>query len=143
MFYFPSKHQLPSFPFWFHNWWTYFSPTIKILPKPILDGFELFKSSFVTPRELSAFLPLLFFFSEFGLTWIVQWDYIFLADESAAFPALGMTFKAKWWDALKNDASVQVAKQYFLEHPTQASTFEDIVSVSSQETTALSHACCS
>ena len=55
MFYFPSKHQLPSFPFWFHNWWTYFGPTIKILPKPILDGFELFQSSFVIPRELSVF----------------------------------------------------------------------------------------
>ena len=62
MFYFPSKHQLPSFPFWFHNWWTYFGSTIKILPKLILDGFKLFKSSFVTPIELSTFPPLLFFF---------------------------------------------------------------------------------
>ena len=84
MFYFPSKHQLPSFPFWFHNWWTYFGPTIKILPKPILDGFELFKSSFVTPRKLLVFPLLLFFFSEFGLAWIVQWDYINITDECDA-----------------------------------------------------------
>ena len=71
MFYFPSKHQLSSFPFWFHNWWTYFGTSIKILPKPILDGFELFNRSFAIPRELSAFSSLLFFFSKFGLTWIV------------------------------------------------------------------------
>ena len=38
MFYFPSKNQLSSFPFWFYSWWTYYGPTIKILPKPILDG---------------------------------------------------------------------------------------------------------
>ena len=43
-------------------------------------------------------------------------------DESAAFLALGRTFKTKWWDALKNDASLQAVKQYFLKHPTQAST---------------------
>ena len=114
MFYFPSKHQIPSFLFCFHNWWTYFGPTIKILPKPIWDGFELFNSSFVIPRELSAFPHLLFFFSEFGLAWIVQWDYTIITDESTTFPALGRTFKTKWWDALKNDASLQAVKQYFL-----------------------------
>ena len=54
-----------------YNWWAYFGPAIKILPKPILDGFELFKSSFVIPKELSVFPPLLFFFSEFDLAWIV------------------------------------------------------------------------
>ena len=53
MFYFPSKNQLSSFPFWFHNWWTYFGPSIKILPKPILDGFELFSSFFIIPKKLS------------------------------------------------------------------------------------------
>ena len=110
MFYFPSKHHVPSFPFWFHNWWIYFVPTVKILPKPILNGFELFNGSFVIPRELLAFPPLLFFFSEFGLTWIVQWDYIIITDESTVFPVLGMTFKTKWWDALKNDASLQAVK---------------------------------
>ena len=72
------------------------------------------------------FLPLLFFFSEFGLTWIVQWDYIIITDESATLPALGRTFKTKWWDALKNDASLQAVKQYFLKHPTQASASEDM-----------------
>ena len=51
--------------------WTYFGLTIKVLPKPILDGFNLFKSSFVAPREHSTFPHLLFFLSEFGLTWIV------------------------------------------------------------------------
>ena len=126
MFYFPSKHQLSSFPFWFHNWWTYFGPSIKILPKLILDGFELFNSSFVIPRELSAFPPSLFFFNKFGLAWIVQWDYIIIADESAAFPTLGRTFKTKWWDALKNDASLEAVKQYFLKHPTQASANDDM-----------------
>ena len=95
MFYFPSKNQFSSFPFWFHNWWTYFGSSIKILLKPILDGFELFNSSFVIPRELLAFSPLLFFFSKFGLAWIVQWDYIIIADESATFPTLGRTFKTK------------------------------------------------
>ena len=126
MFYFPSKNQFSSFPFWFHSWWTYFGPSIKILPKPILDGFKLFNSSFVIPRELSAFPPLLFFFSKFGLTWIVQWDYIIIADESAAFPILGRTFKTKWWDALKNDASIDTVKQYFLQNPTQVSTSDDM-----------------
>ena len=92
----------------------------------ILDGFELFNSSFVIPRELSAFPPLLLFFSKFGLTWIVQWDYIIIADESAVFPTLRRTFKTKWWDALKNDASLEAAKQYFLKHPTQASTGDDM-----------------
>ena len=126
MFYFPSEHQLSSFPFWFHNWWIYFCPSIKILPKPILDGVELFNCSFVIPRELSAFPHLLFFFSKFGLAWIVQWDYIIIADESVVFPTLGRTFKTKWWDALKNDASLEVVKQYFLKHPTQASTGDDM-----------------
>ena len=55
-----SKHQL-SFLFWFHSWWIYFGPTIKILSKPILDGFELFKKSFVAPKDLLAFSPLLIF----------------------------------------------------------------------------------
>ena len=126
MFYFPSKNQFSSFPFWFHNWWNYFGPSIKILPKPILDGFELFSSSFVIPRELLAFPSLLFFFSKFGLAWIVRWDYIIIANESAAFPTLGRTFKTKWWNALKNDASLEVVKQYFLKNPTQASASKDM-----------------
>ena len=126
MFYFPSKNQLSSFPFWFHNWWTYFDPSIKILPKPVLEGFELFSSSFIIPKELSAFPPLLFFFSNFGLAWIVQWDYLIIADESAVFPTLRRTFKTKWWDALKNDASLNAVKQYFLKHPTQASTNDEM-----------------
>ena len=50
-----------------------------------------FPFSFNIPRELSAFPPLLFFFSNFGLAWIVQWDYIIITDESAAFPSLGRT----------------------------------------------------
>ena len=54
-----------------YNWWAYFGPAIKILPKPILDGFELFKSLFVTLSELYAFPFLLFFFNTFGLAWIV------------------------------------------------------------------------
>ena len=78
MFYFPSKHQFSSFPFWFHNWWTYFGPSIKILPKPILDGFKLFNSSFVIPSELSIFPFLLFFFNKYGLTWVVQWELIII-----------------------------------------------------------------
>ena len=126
MFYFPSKHQVPFFPFWFHNWWTYFGPTVKFLPKPILNEFELFNSSFVILRELSAFPPLLFFFSEFALAWIVQWDYIIITDESTVFPVLGMTFKTKWWDALKNDVSLQAVKQHFLKHPTQVSASNDM-----------------
>ena len=126
MFYFPSKHQLPFFPFRFHNWWTYFGPTIKILPKPILDGFELFNSFFVIPKELSAFPYLLFFFSEFGIAWIVQWDYIIIVDEIAVLPAPGRTFKTKWWDVIKNDASLQAVKLHFLKHPTQASASDDI-----------------
>ena len=121
MFYFPSKNQVSSFPFWFHNWWTYFGPSIKILSKPILDGFELFRSFFDIPRELLAFPHLLFFFSKFGLAWIVQWDYIIIADESAAFQPLRRTFKTKWWDSLKNDASLEAVKQYFLKPPIQAS----------------------
>ncbi|RVW62417.1 putative mitochondrial protein [Vitis vinifera] len=108
------------------SWWTYYGPTIKILPKPILDGFELFRSSFNIPRELSAFPPLLFFFSNFGLAWIVQWDYIIITDESAAFPSLGRTFKTKWWDALKNDASTDAVKQYFLKNPSQVSASDDM-----------------
>ena len=126
MLYFPSKNQISSFPFWFHSWWTYFGPSIKILPKPILDGFELFNSSFVIPRELSAFPYLLFFFSKFGIAWIVQWDYIIITDESAVFPTLGRTFKSKWWDALKNDASLEAIKQYFLKNPSQASASDDM-----------------
>lgn len=126
MFYFPSKNQLSSFPFWFYSWWNYYGPTIKILPKPILDGFELFRSSFDIPRELSAFPPLLFFFSKFGLAWIVQWDYIIITDESAVFPSLGRTFKTKWWDALKNDASIDIVKQYFLQNPTQVSASDNM-----------------
>ena len=90
-----------------------------------MDGFELFNSSFVIPRELSAFPHLLFFFSNFGLAWIIQWDYLIIADDSAAFPTLGRTFKTKWWDALKNDASLNAVKQYFLKHPTQASVNDE------------------
>ncbi|RVW83333.1 hypothetical protein CK203_038862 [Vitis vinifera] len=84
MFYFPSKNQLSSFPFWFYSWWTYYGPTIKILPKPILDGFELFRSSFDIPENFQLF-PFTILFSKFGLAWIVQWDYIIITDESAAF----------------------------------------------------------
>ena len=93
MFYFPSKNQLSSFPFWFHSWWTYFGPSTKILSKPVLDGFELFNSSFVIPRELSAFPHLLFFFNNFGLAWIIQWDYLIIADESATFPTYHIPLK--------------------------------------------------
>ena len=93
---------------------------------------------FVIPRELSVFPHLLFFFNKFGLTWIVQWDYIIIADESAVFPTLGRTFKTKWWDALKNDASIDAVKQYFLKNPTQVSASD--ISVSPQKATATSHA---
>ena len=36
-----------------------------------------------------------------GLAWIVQWDYIIITDESAAFPSLGRTFKTKQLEGLK------------------------------------------
>ena len=61
-----------------------------------------------------------------GLAWIVQWDYIIITDESAAFPSLGKTFKTKWWDALKNDASTDAVKQYFLKNPSQVSASDDM-----------------
>ncbi|KAL6318637.1 hypothetical protein AAG906_000715 [Vitis piasezkii] len=60
------------------------------------------------------------------IAWIVQWDYIIIADESTAFPTLRRTFKTKWWDTLKNDASLEAVKQYFLKHPTQASASDDM-----------------
>ena len=82
--------------------------------------------SFVTPKELSVFPHLLFFFNEFGLAWIVQWDYIIIADESVVFPTLGRTFKTKWWDTLKNDVSLQAVEQYLLKHLTQASASDDM-----------------
>ncbi|RVW18795.1 hypothetical protein CK203_102744 [Vitis vinifera] len=107
------------------SWWTYYGPTIKILPKPILDGFELFRSSFNIPRELSAFPPLLFFFSNFGLAWIVQWTILLLQTNQQPFH-LGRTFKTKWWDALKNDASTDAVKQYFLKNPSQVSASDDM-----------------
>ncbi|KAL6332488.1 hypothetical protein AAG906_008519 [Vitis piasezkii] len=43
-----------------------------------------------------------------------------------AFPTIGRTFKTKWWDALKNDAFLEAVKQYFLKHPTQVSTSDDM-----------------
>ena len=98
----------------------------------------LFRSSFDIRRELLAFHPLLFIFSNFGLAWIVQWDYIIITDESAVFPSLGRTFKTKWWDALKNDAFIDAVKQYFLKNPTQVSASD--ISVSPQKATATSHA---
>ena len=52
--------------------------------------------------------------------------YIIIIDELTAFLALRRTFKTKWWDALKNDASLQAVKQYFLKHPTQASVSDDM-----------------
>ena len=74
----------------------------------------------ITPKDLSAFSPLLIFFSEFALTWIVQWDHMIIEDESSSLLSLRRTFKTMWWDALKNDASVQTIQQYFLKHPSQA-----------------------
>ncbi|RVW73466.1 hypothetical protein CK203_057923 [Vitis vinifera] len=53
-------------------------------------------------------------------------DYIIITDESAAFPSLGRTFKTKWWDALKNDASTDAVKQYFLKNPSQVSASDDM-----------------
>ncbi|KAL6327361.1 hypothetical protein AAG906_018963 [Vitis piasezkii] len=70
--------------------------------------------------------------SKFGLAWIVQWDYIIIADESAAFPTLERTFKTKWWDTLKNDASIDAVKQYFLKNPTQVSASDDMSRSSKQ-----------
>ena len=42
------------------------------------------------------------------------------------YPSLGRTFKTKWWDALKNDASIDAVKQYFLKNPTQVSASDDM-----------------
>ena len=42
------------------------------------------------------------------------------------YPSLGRTFKTKWWDALKNDASIDAVKQYFLKNPTQVSANDDM-----------------
>ncbi|RVW18029.1 hypothetical protein CK203_115089 [Vitis vinifera] len=39
---------------------------------------------------------------------------------------LGRTFKTKWWDALKNDASTDAVKQYFLKNPSQVSASDDM-----------------
>ena len=49
-----------------------------------------------------------------------------MENESTIFPSLGKSFKTKWWDALKNNAFVQTVQQYFLKHPSQASTSDDM-----------------
>ena len=80
----------------------------------------------LSPKNFQFFLIYYYFSVKFGIAWIVQWDYIIITDESIAFPALRSTVKTKWWDALKNDASLQAVKQYFLKHPTQDSISDDM-----------------
>ena len=82
---------------------------------------------FFLSLENFQFFPIYYYFSaNLVFAWIVQWDYIIIADESTVFPTLGRTFKTKWQDALKNDASIDAVKQYFLKNPTQVSTSDDM-----------------
>ena len=50
----------------------------------------------ITPKDLLAFSPLLIFFNEFALTWIVQWDHMIIEDESSSLLSLRRTFKTMW-----------------------------------------------
>ena len=58
--------------------------------------------------------------------YVGQWCIMMKILVQVAFPTLGRTIKTKWWDALKNDASLEAVKQYFLKNPTQASTSDDM-----------------
>ena len=42
------------------------------------------------------------------------------------FLARSLGIKTKWWDALKNDASIDIVKQYFLQNPTQVSASDNM-----------------
>lgn len=73
-----------------------------------------------SPKEISNFPQILFLFSEFALTQIVQQDYTIIKDASTIFSFLGRTFKKKMVDDLQNKyPSVQEVQEYLQNHPSK------------------------
>ena len=111
-----KKNVRYHFPQWFSNWWDSFGPIQKILPDPVLEGFNQFKTRFgnETPFHVS-----LHFFSKFSLAWIFAWQHQFRKDQSSKLlPVLGKQLSVKWWDNFDaTHANAQGVSSWFKKNP--------------------------
>ena len=118
-FYFNKKKPAQfQFPHWFLNqWWPCYGPTIDILPPPIREGYEYFKTRFHLPQ--SHVSPLLLFFSIFKLAWIYQQRFCYFKDpDQFGLPYLALQGHCKWWkDWNAQNVSVSAIERWFFQNP--------------------------
>ncbi|KAG5590204.1 hypothetical protein H5410_040718 [Solanum commersonii] len=93
-------------PNWFLNWWSYHSPTTKILPDPFL---KLYKEWVKVSPDLNelyhtdhiCYIEQIYFFIEFSISWIYKWtpEVVFTKEQILC---LYRTFLNNSWDKLMN-----------------------------------------
>lgn len=89
-----------EFPPWFHIWSVKLGPMEEILPLPVQKSFAIYKRKKLPGREHN---PLLMFFMEFTIPWIIKWDFI-LQNSPPPVWSLCRKFYVRWWPKYNNPA---------------------------------------
>ena len=109
-------------PYWFYEWWSIFDSVAEILPSNILEAMKrwesqhpLIRGKYNLPRDHKMIL----FFIEYGIPWILKWDFCIQKDISADIYALKRKFWVRWWNSfLKKDIqpslSLSLSSELFL-----------------------------
>ncbi|KAF6152607.1 hypothetical protein GIB67_013054 [Kingdonia uniflora] len=116
-----------SFPTWFLNWWEKIGPDFDVLPKALYDPFTLWYEFHPKLKGKTATNPpidinILWYFTEFQITWIWKWDLKTCFDDMK-LPILQRTFFYIWWDGFKIERVValvnKATEEYILSSKTK------------------------
>ncbi|KAF7841970.1 Enzymatic polyprotein [Senna tora] len=91
-------------------------PYYFLFPQFAQDAYALFKTRVNFPEGTR----LLHFFANFGVTWILTWDYTFCSKLPSPYPNfLGQDFNIKWWSSAYDLTLLSTDKLniWFKEHP--------------------------
>ncbi|KAK9266365.1 hypothetical protein L1049_027233 [Liquidambar formosana] len=114
---------IPKYPAWFNQWFSWYGPDNRMLPSPVLEGFEHFFNHYLFPGQEHSPL-LLIFFTLFQLPWISKWDYVISPiGSNPPTPHLCRRFSFKWWDkAVAQKAYVPNIILYLHKNPSVCKT---------------------
>ena len=88
-------------PIWFYEWWTIYGPEMDILPSNIIDAYQrwvkwhpLIRGKNNLPKNHN----MIVFFIEYGIPWILKWDFCIQKDIKENMYSLKRQFWVRWWN---------------------------------------------
>ena len=90
-----------SLPMWFLDWWTIYGPVKGILPSNIVEALNRWEKRHPLIRgkeDLWEEYSLILLFIEYGIPWILKWDFCIEKDRDLKGYSLKREFWTRWWN---------------------------------------------